>query len=170
MAITYHLWLTPSGKVYDIFVKTIADLSKMYQGPFFEPHVTLLDSLPGTEEEISVRSSQLGTSLQPFDIQLTASAYGDQYFQCVFLKAQETPALMNAHDQARRLFLKDNKPYMPHLSLLYGHFPIELKDKITATLPETLRLSFPVDKFELIRALSEDPKDWIPILTVPLSR
>ncbi len=170
MAITYHLWLKPSGKVYDILVKTMAELSKAYQGPFFEPHVTLLGSLPGTEVEISARSSQLGTSLQPFDIQLTEPGYGDQYFQCVFLKAQETPAMMNAHELARRLFVKDTNPFMPHLSLLYGHYSIELQDKIAATLPETLRLSFTVDKFDLIRARSEDPKDWIPILTVPLSR
>ncbi len=170
MATTYHLWIKPSGKVYDILRKTIGNLSKTYQGPFFDPHVTLLSSLTGTAEEIILRSEQLRTSLQPFDIQLTEPAYGDQYFQCVFLKAQESPALMNAHELARKLFVKDTNAYMPHLSLLYGHYSIEQKDKITATLSETLRLSFTVDKFDLIRAESEDPKDWISILTVPLSR
>jgi len=170
VAFTYHLWLTPSGKAYDILVKTIADLSKVHQAPFFEPHVTLLGSLPGTEGEITVRASQLGTSLQPFDIQLTEPGYGDQYFQCVFLKAQETPAIMNAHELAKRLFVKDTSPFMPHLSLLYGHYSIELQHKIAVTLPETLRINFTVDKFNLIRARSEDPRDWIPILTVPLSQ
>lgn len=170
MGTTYHLWLKPSGKIYDILAKTIADLSNAYQGPFFEPHVTLLGSLPGTEEEISLRSSQLGTLLQPFDIQLTEPAHGDEYFQCVFLKAQETPAIMNAHALARKLFGKDTSPYMPHLSLLYGHYSIELKDTIAATLHETLGLNFTVDTFDLIRAGSENPKDWISILTVPLSR
>ncbi|MDH4361016.1 MAG: 2'-5' RNA ligase family protein [Nitrospirota bacterium] len=170
MATTYHLWLKPSGKVYDILAKTIAELSKAYQAPFFEPHVTLLSSLPGTEEEITGRSSQLGTSLRPFDIQLTEPAYGDQYFQCVFLKVQETQAILNAHEQAKKLFAKGTSPYMPHLSLLYGHYSIERKDKIAATLPEILRLSFLVDTVDLIRAGSEDPKDWLPILSVPLSR
>jgi 2'-5' RNA ligase len=169
LAFTYHLWLKPSGKVFDILVKTIADLGLAYQAPFFEPHVTLLSDLPGTEEEISVQTAQLGTSLRPIDIQLTEPAYGDQYFQCVFLKVQETPAMMNAHERARRLFVKDAAPYRPHLSLLYGHYSIERKDRIAATLPESLRLSFTVDTFDLIRAQSEDPKDWITILTVPLS-
>ena len=169
MGTTYHLWLKPSGKVYDILAKTIADLSKAYQGPCFEPHVTLLGSLPGTEEEIFARSSQLGTSLQPFDIQLTEPALGDQYFQCVFLKAREIPGIMNAYELARKWFGKNTSPYMPHLSLLYGHYSIELKEKIAETLPETLRLGFTVDTFDLIRARSEDPKDWISILTVPLS-
>ena len=168
MANTYHLWLAPTGKAYDILMKTITDLSKAYHAPVFEPHVTLLGSLPGTEEDISVRSLQLGASLLPFDILLTEPAYGDQYFQCVLLKAQETPAMMNAHELARRLFVKDPNPYMPHLSLLYGHYSIELKDKITSTLSQTLRLNFTVDSFDLIRARSEHPKDWTSILTVPL--
>jgi 2'-5' RNA ligase len=77
---------------------------------------------------------------------------------------------MNAQELARKLFGKDTSPYMPHLSLLYGHYSIELKDKIAATVPETLRISFTVDTLDLIRARSEDPKDWISILTVPLSR
>jgi len=170
VATTYHLWLQPSGKIYDILAKTIAELSNAYQAPFFEPHVTLLGSLPGTEEEITGRSSQLGTSLQPFDIQLTEPAYGDQYFQCVFLKVQETLAMMNAHELAKRLFAIGTSPYMPHLSLLYGHYSIERKDKIAAAIPETLRFSFTVDTIDLIRAGSEDPKDWLPILSVPLSR
>jgi 2'-5' RNA ligase len=75
---------------------------------------------------------------------------------------------MNAHELARRLFVKDPSPYMPHLSLLYGDYSIELKDKITSTLSQTLRLTFTVDTFDLIQARSEDPKDWTSILTVPL--
>ena len=170
MAFTYHFWLKPSGKADEILRKTIDDLSKAYQGPLFDPHITLLSFLTGTEEEISFRSEQLGISLQPFEIQLMEPGYGDQYFQCVFLKVQKSPELMNAHELARKQFVNDTRPYMPHLSLLYGHYSAEQKDKITSTLFETRRLRFTVDKFDLIRAGSEDPKDWISILTVPFSR
>ena len=169
MANTYHLWAAPTGKAYDILMKTITDLSRAYHAPVFEPHVTLLGSLPGTEEDISVRCFELGGSLTPFDILLTEPAYGDQYFQCVFLKTQETPALMNAHELTRRLFVKDPIPYMPHLSLLYGHYSIELKDKIASTLSQSLRLNFTVDIIHLIRSKSEHPMDWASILAVPLS-
>ncbi len=169
MANTYHLWLAPTGQAYDILMKTITDLSKAYHAPVFDPHVTLLGSLPGTEEAISVRCVELGGSLAPFDIFLAEPAYGDQYFQCVFLKTQETPALMNAHELARRLFVKAPNPFMPHLSLLYGHYSLELKDKITSTLSQALRLNFTVDMIHLIRSKSEHPMDWTSILAVPLS-
>jgi 2'-5' RNA ligase len=168
MAMTYHLWLKPSGKAYDLLIKTIADLSHVYAGPVFEPHLTLLGSLPGTAQEISSRSSQLGTSLQPFDIHLTEPAHGDHFFQCVFLKVRHTPALMNAHNLACKLFDRDASPFVPHLSLLYGQYSPELLDKIVATLPDTLCLSFTVDRLDLIRAKSENPKDWATILTVSL--
>ncbi len=169
MANTYHLWLAPTGKAYDILMEAITDLSRAYHAPVFEPHVTLLGSLPGTEEDISVRCLELGGSLSPIDILLTEPAIADQYFQCVFLKTQETPALMNAHELARRLFVKDPSPYMPHLSLLYGHYSLELKDKITSTLSQTLRINFTADMIHLIRSKSEHPVDWTSILTVPLS-
>ena len=169
MASTYHIWLKPTGPAYDILMKTITDLSKAYHAPVFDPHVTLLGSLPGTEEAISFQCVNLGESLAPFDIFLAEPAYGDQFFQCVFLKTQETPALMNAHELAKKLFRKSPNPFMPHLSLLYGHYPLELKHKITSTLPQALSLNFTVDTIHLIHAKSEHPMDWASILSVPLS-
>lgn len=169
MANTYHLWLTPTGQAYDILMKTITDLSKAYHAPVFDPHVTLLGSLPGTEEAISLRCVKLGEWLAPFDIFLAEPAYGDQYFQCVFFKAQGTPALIHAHELAKRLFVKAPNPFMPHLSLLYGHYSLELKHKITSTLSQALPLNFPVDTIHLIHSKSEHPMDWASILAVPLS-
>jgi 2'-5' RNA ligase len=169
VANTYHLWLTPTGQAYDILMKTIADLCKAYDAPVFEPHVTLLGSLPGTEEDISARCLELGGLLPSFTIHLSEPAYGDQFFQCVFLKTQETSALMNAHELARRLFVKNPSPYMPHLSLLYGHYSIELKHYISSTLSQALFLNFTVDRFHLIRSNSEHLMDWTSILTIPLS-
>lgn len=169
MASTYHLWLKPTGQAYDILMKTIADLSKAYHAPVFDPHVTLLGALPGTEEEISVQCVKLGGSLAPFDVFLAEPAYGDQFFQCVFFKTQETPSLMNAHERAKRLFVKEHNPFMPHLSLLYGHYSLDLKHKIMSTLSQALSLNFTVNMIHLIHSRSEHPMDWAPILSVPLS-
>ncbi len=169
MASPYHLWLTPTGQAYDILLKTITDLSKAYHAPVFDPHVTLLGSLPGTEEAISLQCVKLGGLLAPFDIFLAEPAYGDQYFQCVFFKTQETPALMNAHELAKKLFGMAPNPYMPHLSLLYGHYSLELKHKITSTLSQALPLNFTVDTIHLIHSKSEHPMDWASILSVPFS-
>ena len=39
---TYSIWLMPSGDVYVLLARVIADLGRTYNAPLFEPHVTLL--------------------------------------------------------------------------------------------------------------------------------
>jgi hypothetical protein len=53
---TYHLWIKPTGAVRDTLVQTIQELAHELGGPMFEPHVTLLGSLIGTEQEHTQRS------------------------------------------------------------------------------------------------------------------
>lgn len=168
MAPAYHLWLQPSGSAYDTLEKIIADLSTTYASPYFEPHVTLLGSLPGPEEDINRQVSHLKTCLQPFDLHLIEPAYGDRYFQCIFFKARESPALIAAHELANNLFGNISRTFMPHLSLIYGDVSLELKKQIIAALPDILPLSFTVDKVHLIRAGSQDSQDWSLMRTVIL--
>lgn len=168
MAPAYHLWLQPTGRAYDTLENIIVDLSTTYASPPFEPHVTLLGSLPGSEEDITRRVSHLGACVQLFDLQLIAPAYGDRYFQCIFYNACESPALIAVHELANNLFGNISRTFMPHLSLMYGDVPLELKKQIIAALPDILPLSFTVDKLHLIRAESQDPQDWSHLCTVHL--
>ena len=48
---SYHLWLKPSGTIYDALSEMIEELAHTLGGPVFAPHVTLLGSLVGTEEQ-----------------------------------------------------------------------------------------------------------------------
>lgn len=168
MAPAYHLWLQPTGRAYDTLENIISDLSTTYASPSFEPHVTLLGSLPGSEEEINRRVSHLGACLQPLDLHLIAPAYGDRYFQCIFFKARESPALIGAYELANNLFGNISGTFMPHLSLMYGNVSLALKKQIIAALPDILPLNFTVDKVHLIRAESQDPQDWSRLCTVHL--
>ena len=58
---TYHLWVKPSGAVRDLLAQTIRELARELGGPVFEPHITLLGDLAGTEEE-HIQRSQIATS------------------------------------------------------------------------------------------------------------
>ncbi len=164
---TYHLWLKPSGSAYTLLATTIAELARTYDGPLFEPHVTLLSNLPGAEEEVAARAAQLANSLEPFEIQLGGPGYKDQYFQCLFLQVAQAPGIMEAHQHARRTFLKHEAYFMPHLSVLYGNYPPALKEQIIPTLSRNLAVRLSVDKVDLIRADSDDPKDWVNIGIFP---
>jgi len=158
---SHHLWLMPSGEIYDRLANIIEDFSEKYEGPFFEPHVTILGFLPGTKEEILAHSLTLAKTLQPFDIRLTDLGCKDTYFQCLYLTVDGTAEIMEAHSQARKVFQSSrSSEFTPHLSLLYGDYSREIKDRIISSLGKDLRLRFAITDIHLIHAESEDPKHW----------
>ena len=46
---TYHYWFKPSGQAYEILSRTIRDLARELDAPVFEPHISLIGNLDGTE-------------------------------------------------------------------------------------------------------------------------
>jgi len=59
----YHLWLMPSGALYDLLADTITEISRTYQAPRFDPHVTLLSSLRGSEPGIATLAARRDTPI-----------------------------------------------------------------------------------------------------------
>jgi 2'-5' RNA ligase len=163
---SYHLWLKPSGAPYDVLAEAIRELARELAAPVFEPHVTLLGHLEGREDDHRRRTELLARELSPFPIVLTDAAYGDVYFQCLFLRVQQSSAVMDAYARACLAFDRPHGAYMPHLSLAYGVYPDARKRAIMAGLPPALRTSFAASAVYLIKAASEDPKDWHEVLDV----
>lgn len=63
----------------------------------------------------------------------------EQFFQCVFLLAETESALMSANKLCRQHFGHSTEgEYMPHLSLVYGNHPMELRQQLQAKLSEEL--------------------------------
>ena len=166
---TYHLWLKPSGSAYDLFAQTIRELAQELNAPPFEPHITLLGRLDGIEPEHIERTRELADELQPFEVVFTGPRYGNEHFQCVFMRVRETPAIMNANILARHHFRHANETYMPHLSLVYGLYSEATKKAVISRLRPELASSFQANEIYLIKADTDDPKDWHEILTARLS-
>jgi hypothetical protein len=100
----YHLWLKPSSKASSQFADIIQRLSLELKAPTFEPHITLLGNLNGSEAEQVARSKELARRLSPFPIHVREPAFGEDYFHCVFLIADMTPPLLHAHTLACEIF------------------------------------------------------------------
>ena len=168
-ATTYHLWLKPTGASYEILAGLIDDLAKKLSAPVFEPHLTLLGHLEGSERDNIQRARRLGERLEPFWIALGNASYQSEYFKCLFLKVNQSAPIMTAHAIACEVFQRTRETYMPHVSLVYGTYPEERKREIIAGVSRRpLRASMPVRSVYLIRADSEDPKDWSEILNIPM--
>lgn len=166
---SYHLWLKPADSAYDLLVETIRQLARELGAPVFEPHITLLGHLEGSEQDHIARTRQLARELQPFQVVLTEPSYQNEYFQCLFMRVQQTPAVMNPNALARRVFRQPGEAYMPHLSLVYGLYPEARKKQVIARLRPDVRTSFEVSDVYLIKADSGDPEDWHEILIAPMS-
>jgi 2'-5' RNA ligase len=159
MNVRYHLWLKPSREASDQFADVIRQLALNLNAPTFEPHITLLGNVHGSEAEHMARSKELARRLSPFPITVNRAAFGDDYFHCVFLVVDMTPPVLHAHTLARQIFhqKKDNR-YLPHISLVYGQYSESWKKDIIARLSASLCLPFEASHLSLIRARSEDPK------------
>jgi 2'-5' RNA ligase len=170
VAPTYHCWFKPSGKAYAILSRTIRDLARELDGPVFEPHISLVGNLEGTEEELIERTRQLARRLKAFTAVLTEPSYRDTHFQCLFMLVKPTPPLMNAHATASEFFQKAHQEFTAHVSLVYGSYSESRKKLITEHLSADVRTSFEVRDLTLVRADSPDPKDWHEIGTFPLKQ
>lgn len=158
---TFHLWLVPTGTAYDRLAGVIADLSARHHGPAFDPHLTLLGRLAGEQESLVDLTHQLARALHPFEVRLKTPAYEAQYFRCLFLPAEPSPAILEAHRQATQIFnAQSTSAFDPHVSLLYGVFPDSLKQAIIKGLPSDLPETLLLARLQLIRAGSTNPQDW----------
>src|SRR5699024_9817509 len=118
---TYSLWFRPFGEVGFELKEQIKEISKHYNAPFFQPHVTLLGNLKENQTELVQLTETLAHSLKPFTIYLEKGDIDDTYFHSLFVNVRKTEPLMDAHNVAKELFdIDEDTAYSPHLSLLYG--------------------------------------------------
>ena len=150
--------------MYNRLAGVISDLSALYRGPTFDPHLTLLGKLEGEEESLTDLTKQLARALHSFEVRLKEPGCEPHYFRCLFLPVEPSPSLLEAHRRAKQIFDgQSTSAFNPHVSLLYGVFPERVKQEIVTDLPTDLPNTFPVSRLQLIRADSTNPQDWHPI-------
>jgi len=166
----YTIWFVPTGELHDELAGIIFRLSREYRAPAFEPHITLLGGIAETEENVMSKTADLAGFLKPFSIRFTALDSLDEYFRCVFLRVQETEGLMQANAKARELFgRKQDPPFIPHLSLLYGSFPTSTKEQIIENIGREFSRTFEAKSLYLTTSSKNtDFKDWRVLEEFPL--
>jgi len=156
----YSIWLMPTGEIYKKLNGLIFQLSREYNTPKFEPHVTLFGRILGHKEEVILKTAQLASMVKPYKIELNRVEYLDEYFRCLFLKAKETNKVIKANQEAKKIFSRETDlKYMPHLSLMYGDFTPQIKEKIITEIGKKIPVSFDVDNIHLFSTDSK-PQNW----------
>ena len=157
---TYSLWLRPFGDVAYSLQERIRKLSEKYDTPIFEPHVTLLGGLDLSKTELVQLTGTLAGSLHPFEIVLTRAGYMDSYYQALFAHVVKSNDLAYARKTAEQLFnKKTEEKYVPHLSLMYGDFTKEQKERILNVMGREFHIRFPVHNVLLVDTTGK-PAEW----------
>jgi 2'-5' RNA ligase len=139
---TYSLWLAPAGDVRDALARLIDELAGQYGGPHFPPHITLIGSVVGTEDEIARLARPVAAQTSALHVEFDGLGAEDVYFRSLYLVAKQAPALMAANQLARQVFANDRpEPFRPHLSLLYGEYSAETKQAISEAIQARLPTS-----------------------------
>lgn len=131
----YALWLMPGEPVFSILAEEISRLSREHSTVRFEPHVTLLAGIRLPEDAVMATSASLAGCLKPFRVELADVGYLEEYFRCLFVHVRPGIDILGAHRLACEAFgCRDESPYMPHASLLYGRLAMETKKEIATGL------------------------------------
>lgn len=154
----YSLWIVPKNEELGQIQQFVNELADRFNAPRFVPHLTLVANiLINSEEEYQKASEQaakLADSVRPFDVQFNGLSYADEEFRCLFLTAEQTDTIDGAYEAATTYFPQvadEHFRAMPHMSVLYGHYPSDKKEEVIREYADSplLSIRFPVTSFDL---------------------
>ena len=163
----YSIWLVPRGKDYRTLQRVMSDLQTKHNSPQFGPHVTLIGKLDMPPELMIEKTKQLASRLTPFEVKLGGiDALKDYYYKCLFARVTQTAELLEANEIAQRTFGTKER-YEPHLSLVYGYFPPEIKDATLKDISHKLDVSFRSDELYLF-STADGVANWYELGRFPM--
>jgi 2'-5' RNA ligase len=159
----YSLWLRPYGDLAYKLKERIDKYSEEFGTPSFEPHLTLLGGLKQNETELISMTKVLASRLHPFDINLTTVSYDDEFYRSLYVLAEKSESIMEAHKTARRLFLDEDdasaSDFLPHLSLMYSNMDRNEKLRMINNHGKNVNSSFEVHGVMLVKT-EGTPDEW----------
>ena len=126
----YSIWLIPNDEKYIILKRIIEELSHIFGGIKFVPHVTLLSNLDFSEDFLSKKIENIAKKIKPFNIYLNEINYLNEFFQSFFISVKINNDLAYIRKVAKSFFPKMAGKYNPHLSLAYGNIESKIKKSL----------------------------------------
>lgn len=164
----YSLWLLPPLDMRQQLVTVIDRLSVVYGAPKFEPHITLLGSLQGVEENVIERAAALFKTLPTLQITLKNLSCSPLWKKCLFIDVAPTEELTSAYRRAQECFEQPRqRSYDPHISLIYGTYPSDVRKQMMHGLGGWFGTHFWVN-FAAIVATEGAPEQWQMVKTFSL--
>jgi 2'-5' RNA ligase len=130
----YSIWLIPNGENYILLKNTIIELSHIFKGIKFLPHVTVVSNLDYSEKFLSKKIERIAKKVEPFNIEFNSINYLDEFFQSFFISVKINNDLAYIRKVAKSFFPKMTEKYNPHLSLAYGNIKSKIKKNLKSEI------------------------------------
>jgi hypothetical protein len=151
----YSLVIVPRGEVREQLQTLIEDLALHNNAPAFTPHITVVSNIFAAPDELAHerdKAIELANKVGKFTVTLHKYGFLNEEFRCLFLLAH-SEAFESVYANAATIYPQVNNQHfrqLPHLSVLYGTYPQETKDRIIADHPMP-PLEFDVESFDLYK-------------------
>lgn len=161
----YSIWILPPNPIYSHLSEIIKNLSTEFNGPVFEPHLTVVGNIDMELAKLKKRVSEIAAKTEKLNLSLGPISFSTTYFQNVLVRVNSTADLMSLNFNLKNALKLQNDVFMPHFSLLYGEHNMYLREKAAMTV-KPITAQFTSDSL-VITPSTPNPKDWIHSATIP---
>jgi 2'-5' RNA ligase len=133
----------------------------------FEPHITLLGSVPNPETAVAALEA-IATTVHPFTVELTAVVDTVEHFRCVVLTVQAEGQVVALREELVDALGAPHSDFWPHLSLLYADLNQSEREQLRNGIGIVLPVSLMIDTLCLADTGSNDVRSWSLVKSVSL--
>jgi 2'-5' RNA ligase len=164
MSNSHHsIWLMPRLEDEERFAALVQDLALRFRSPVFQPHLTLVEDMPRSAEELTPLLQSLTDGAASFPAQVERVEESELYYRSFYARFPVVPALKTLKQNAVDLFgVGSLDSFMPHISLAYGVPADEEKHRAVAELHERLHgLNVMFDRVCIVSSSQQTPiEEW----------
>jgi len=140
-------WLIPTKQQRDFFSEAIRILSKQFNAPCFEPHLTIIVT---SEIGLSPRKILKQIRTSPISLRVSGIGFSSQFTKTLFVRFKSTESLAKlVVDLALETRSRAKSARDPHVSLIYKKMPTSTKKELASTI----QLPFSTVLFDSIKAV-----------------
>lgn len=164
----YSIWVIPPEPVTNTLTDIVKKLAHDFDGPIFEPHMTILGNIDLELPRIIEVIKPVSESLTQLELSFGPVSFSTTYFQNVLIRINSTTKLMQLNMDLKQALNVNNDVFMPHISLLYGNHDMDLREKATQSV-SGIDTAFAVNEL-VITPSTPSPSEWIHSATIPFGK
>jgi putative hydrolase of the HAD superfamily len=144
------VFLTPAAFDFRYADRIIRELSRSFDAPLFEPHLTVCSGLCIDPGSLTERVTMAAQEFSPLTLQVKGVGCTEAYFRALYIEFMPDQRLATLRDHVGiGVEQPDNGVFLPHLSLLYGEMPLAEKETLALQLPPD-RTEFTFDSLKVV--------------------